>query len=203
VQDERGMAQHEPAKASFQPGPLLGLSRWQAGRIAILLFALLVGLRAASEIAMMYEHGPDPQMPIWLMFLLVKLGLWLLGGAIAVGVLIVIWPNRLGALAALVALLVWAVAIGRATWHYNIARQALADAARPTTSPERLRELVHFDGLQAGYELDNRLAANRSTPPEALRELSQRVDQSGTQTILAKNPRTPEDVLERLHRAGR
>jgi hypothetical protein len=197
------MAQPEPAKTSSPPGLLLGLSRWQAGRIAILLWALLVGLRAASEIAMMHETGPDPQMPIWLMFLLVKLGLWLLGGAIAVGALIVMWPKPLGTLAALVALLVWAVAIGRATWSYNTARQALADAADPTTSPERLRELIHFDGLQAGYELDNRLAAHRRTPPEALRELSHRVDQTGTQMILSKNPRTPNDVLERLHRADR
>jgi hypothetical protein len=57
--------------------------------------------------------------------------------------------------------------------------------------------LTH-DGIQAGYELDNRLAKNRDTPPEALCELSERIEQDGAQMLLAKNPRTPEDVLTRL-----
>jgi hypothetical protein len=63
--------------------------------------------------------------------------------------------------------------------------------------PARLSRLVDFDGIQAGYRLDNRLASNPNTPPEALRRLSLR-DQLGTQMCLAKNPNTPEDVLAQL-----
>jgi hypothetical protein len=194
------MHEHESA-ATIRPGNLPGLSRQKVATLALLLLVLLVGLRAASEIGMMNEAGPDPQMPIWIMFFVVKLGLWLLGGALAVGLLILLWPRRIGSLAFLVVLALWAVAIGRASWQYNAGRRALADAASPTTSPDRLRELIHFDGIQSGYELDNRLAANRDTPPDALRELSRRVDQQGTQMLLSKNPRSPEDVLLKLRQA--
>ena len=58
--------------------------------------------------------------------------------------------------------------------------------------------LVNFDGIQAGYELDNRLALNPTTPPAALRELSRRRDQSGTLMCLMRNPSTPDDVLEQI-----
>lgn len=197
------MHEHESAETNRSPRLLFGWSRRRVRRNAMLMLVLLVGLRAASEIAMMYESGSDPQMPIWEMFLVVKIGLWLLGGALAVGLLIVVWPRRWVAMASLAVLLVWAVAITRASWDYSTARQALADAANSTTSPDRLRELVHFDGIQAGYQLDNRLAANRGTPPDALRELAQRVDQIGTQMILAKNPHTPNDVFVKLRRAQR
>ncbi len=195
------MDEQESNEVSRQPGPLFGWSRRRIKRSAIRLFFLLVGVRAASEISMMYVSGSDPQMPIWEMFLVVKLGMWFLGGALAVGLLVVTLQRRWGALAGLAAVLIWALAIGHASWEYIAARQALSDAASPTTSPDRLSALVHFDGIQAGYELDNRLAANRSTPPEALRELARRVDQTGTQMILAKNPHTPNDIMARLHQA--
>lgn len=195
------MDELETAETIRQPGLLFGWSRLRVATLAILLVALLFGLRAASEFAMMHEYGNDAQMAIWVMFAVVKLGLWLLGGALAVGLLVVLWPRRVWAIVGLVVLLVWAVAIGRASWQFNEGRRALADAASPTTSPERLHQLVHFDGIQAGYELDNRLATNRDTPPDALRELSTRVEQDGTQMLLSKNPRTPDDVLVRLRRA--
>jgi hypothetical protein len=56
---------------------------------------------------------------------------------------------------------------------------------------------VHFDGIQAGYELDNRIASNPNTPPDALHELYER-DQLGTHMKLASNPNTPVEVLEEL-----
>ena len=177
---------------------LFGLSRRQVTALSVLVLALLVGLRTASEAAMMREFGSDAQMGIWVMFFVVKVALWLLGGALAVGLLIAMWARRWGSLAGTVALLVWAVAICMASWDYNTARQALADASSDKTSPGRLSELVHFDGIQSGYELDNRLASNPNTTPEALRELSQRSDQSGTLMCLMRNPSTPDDVLERI-----
>ena len=177
---------------------LFGKSRSEVGKIAISVLAMLVGLRAISELAMMREHGQDAQMAIWAVFLVVRVALWLLAGAIAVRLLMAMWPRRWWSLASMLVLLVWAVAICRASWDYNTARRALEDASSRATSAGRLSELVHFDGIQAGYQLDNRLASHPNTPPEALRELSQRRDQTGTQMLLARNPNTPVDVLQRL-----
>jgi hypothetical protein len=177
---------------------LFAFSHRAVAAIASLVTALLVGLRAVCEWAMMREYGPDAQMAIWEMLFLVKLALWLLAGAIAAGLMIVMWPRRWGLRASMAALMVWAVAICHASWNYNVARQALADARNRQASPNRLSELVHFNGIQAGYELDNRLASNPTTPPEALRELSQRDDQSGTLMCLMRNPSTPDDVLEKI-----
>lgn len=142
---------------------------------------------------MMDEHGPDPQMPIWTMYLVVKLALWF-GTGLATWMLVVAWRSRLGLFTSAVLLLEWGAAICGAIWQYRSATQALADAANPSTSPARLRALVRFDGIQAGYELDNRIACNLHTPPDALRQLYLR-NQLGTQMNLASNPNTPEDIL--------
>jgi hypothetical protein len=167
------------------------------GQVAVFsVIILLVALRAASELGMMNEYGSDPQMPIWVMSMAVELALWFGGGLVAWR-LVAARKNRWGLPAGLVLLLVWTVAICAASWEYQRARQALADASNPSTPPERLRELVHFDGIQAGYRLDNRLASNQNTPPEALRELSER-DQLGTQMCLMRNPNTPKDILRKL-----
>jgi hypothetical protein len=156
------------------------------------MIALLVALRAASELAMMSEHGSDPQLPVWQVLTAVKLTLWCIGGLV-VG--LAAMRNRWG----LVLLLTWAITICAASWEYQRATHALADASNPATSPDQLRALVHFDGIQAGYELDNRLASNLRTPPEALRELYER-NQLGTRMCLARNPHTPKDILQKLEK---
>ena len=51
--------------------------------------------------------------------------------------------------------------------------------------------------MQGGYELDNRIAANPNTDPETLRELYFRRN-LGTLMVLARNPKTPEDVLQEM-----
>ena len=146
---------------------------------------------------MMREYGPDAQMGIWNMELLIKLGLWSFAGMVPLWVMALGRRYRWITYGGVLALLVWALAICSASWNYNVGRQALADAASRTTSAERLSELVHFDGIQAGYELDNRLASNPNTPAESLRELSLR-DQAGTRMLLARNPNTPVDLLQQL-----
>jgi len=163
--------------------------------IAVWLIVTLVGLRAASEFAMMTAHGSDPQMPIWLLLLAVKLAFWF-----GIGLLPWLlfasrnhWLSRTG----VVVLVVWTVAIIAATAAYLNAGRALANSSNPATSPERLRALVDFTGIQAGYELDNRLASNPNTPPDALRTLHKR-QQLGTEMCLASNPNTPTDILEEL-----
>lgn len=171
--------------------------RWPATVIGFLVIAMLVGVRAASEYSMMKAHGTDPQMPIWIMFFVVKLAMWFFDGLVAVGLLTALWNKRWGALAGTALLVVWVAMISWASWSYYAAGRALADATDPTTPVVRLQELVHFDGIQAGYELANRLAENPSTPPASLREL---YDQSemGTRMVLAMNPNTPIDILEEL-----
>ena len=151
---------------------------------------------------MMDEYGNDAQMGIWQMFLIVKMVLWLLGGGLVVALLAALWPRRWGSIAGLVVFSLWAIAICHASWSYNAARQALADAQNPGTAPVRLLQLVDFAGIQAGYRLDNRLASNPNTPPEALRRLALR-ENIGTQLCLARNPKTPQDVLEQLPRVAR
>ena len=96
--------------------------------------------------------------------------------------------------------LVAAVALGGWTantmlWLADV-RQALADAANPQITPQRLRDLVGYP-TGFGYEIDNRIAANRNTPLEVLRLLHEK-HQLGTDIALAKNPRTPDDVLRAL-----
>jgi hypothetical protein len=182
------------------PGPprVLGIDRRSLRRVVILLFGLLLAVRGGAELALMREHGPDPQMGIWWMFLAIKMLAWGLGGAIALALAAAAWRSRWLPVVGLAVFAAWAVAIAYASWQYDQGRQALAAAANPATSPERLAELVHFAGVQPGYELDNRLARNPHTPPEALRALAARVDQQGTQMLLARNPRTPADVLPKL-----
>jgi len=164
-----------------------------------LLVALLVVLRAGCEYSMMNAHGTDPQMAIWYMFLAAKLLFWGLTGIVALALLRIAWQKRRGwTMAASGLLMIWIAAIGWSSFQYYQARRALVDAAEDSTPLERLRELAQFDGIQAGYELDNRLASNPSTPADTLRLLHGRPDQVGTEMCLARNPNTPDDILQAL-----
>jgi hypothetical protein len=176
---------------------LLGIHRRLAGIAAAVVVTCLLAARFFAETAMMGVHGSDPQMAIWWMFLYLQMAFWLaIGGGIAM-LMVSYWHRKLGAGMLLITLALWAGAIGWSTWSYACGAKALADAANPSTSPQRLHELVDFPGVQAGYELDNRIADNPSTTPEDLRALSMR-DQLGTKMKLAANPNTPADVLEKL-----
>jgi len=188
----------EIAQAPEVSPRVFGLSRRRLGGWGLVFVLLLVGVRVLAEVGMMRAHGPDPQMPIWWVLCAVKVALWFIGGGIALAVMLRLWRYRWGRTAGAVSLVVWAVAIGWASWQYEVGGRALTDARDVKTSPERLRELVRFGGIQAGYELDNRLAANPSTPVDALRELAEKPDQLGTQMVLERNPRTPADVREKL-----
>lgn len=179
------------------PTPSSPFTRRSVGRLAFLAVIALVALRTASERAMMAEFGSDPQMGIWIMFMVVKMALWGVGGLVLAGILVFAWHHRWGLRIALVLLFGWALAISAASGNYYRASLALADARDPGTSPARLQELLDFPGIQAGYELDNRLATNPQAPPELLRKLYDR-HQLGTLMILARNPRTPTDILQKL-----
>ncbi len=189
---------NEIAQGSKASPRLFGLERRRLGGWALVIVLLLVGMRVLAEVGMMRAHGPDAQMAIWWVLCAFKATLWFIGGGIALAIMLRLWRYRWGRTIGAALLLIWVVAIGWASWQYDVGARALTDASDVQTSPERLRELVHFDGIQAGYELDNRLAANPSTPPDVLRELAAKPDQLGTQMVLERNPRTPADVREKL-----
>jgi len=159
------------------------------------IIMLLVFVRAGCEYSMMNEHGPNAQMGIWIMFMGVQLLFWLLTGMVAATLLAAAWPNRWRSVAAFGVIMVWMTAACWSSVRYYDAGRALADASAASTSPERLKELVEFDGIQAGYQLDNRIASNPNTPPELLRSLHGKPYQVGTEMCLAQNPNTPDDIL--------
>lgn len=179
------------------PPARVAVSGRTAHVLAFIVVALLLGMRAASEFRMMGVHGSDPQMPIWGMIVLIKLAFWSVLALLA-WLPAVIGKTRLGLTAAVLLLAIWSTAICGAAWQHGRAAQALADADNPATPAKRLAELAHFDGIQAGYELDNRIASNPNTSADTLRELHGRRDQVGTEMCLARNPNTPVDVLDEL-----
>lgn len=75
--------------------------------------------------------------------------------------------------------------------------KALAHSADPATSQERLRQLVGYES-GIGYEVDNRLAGNPSTPVDVLVVLYEKQNQIGTDMILARNSKTPNFILVAL-----
>jgi hypothetical protein len=176
----------------------MAIQRASIGTVGTL--AVFIAVRFASEVAMISAHGPDAQIPIWWMFILVKLAFWLCTGYV-ICVLLAAWSDSWPRICAIALASVWATAILWASWQYARGAGALAAAANRSTQPAQLSALVHFSGIQAGYELDNRLAAHPNTPVNALRELSARGN-VGTLMTLARNPNTPEDVLLRLTETG-
>ena len=76
-------------------------------------------------------------------------------------------------------------------------KSALIDSANPNTNPERLAELVGYQS-GFGYEVDNRIARNPSTPVEVLESLYEKEGQIGTDMSLATTPNTQNHILIEL-----
>ena len=117
---------------------------------ALAIVLLLVVMRAASEFGMMSAHGPDAQMAIWELFMIVQLIFWLVTGLVAAALLTAAWSNRWRSIAAGALLLAWAIAISWSSASYYDAGRVLIDASDPSLSPDRLRELASYSGMQAG-----------------------------------------------------
>lgn len=166
---------------------------------AVAIVLLLVSLRVGCEYSMMAAHGPDAQMGIWFMLMLLQSAFWLTTGVLLAGLLPAVWSKRRSwHLVAFTLCLAWMTAASWSSARFYYGRQALVDASASASSPERLRELVDFNGIQAGYELDNRIALNPKTPPDVLRVLYARPKQVGTDMCIAQNPNTPDDILLEL-----
>ena len=74
---------------------------------------------------------------------------------------------------------------------------AFEDAANPLTSSERLLELEGFE-TDMGYEIDNLLAKNPSSPSELLQSLSEKEEQLGTLVALVSNKNVSINTLNRI-----
>ena len=143
--------------------------------------------------------GPDPQIPIWIMFstvtsiiiaITIAPAAWLfLHGLTSTSI-----TRKFAACLPLLLLLAW-----YSTGFVNLVqiRSALLDSANPAIDGDRLRELANFKN-GPGYEIDNRIAKHPNTPPDVLRSLHDRPDQVGTEMCLAENPNTPDDVLRSI-----
>ena len=140
--------------------------------------------------------GPDPQLPIW----------YMISAVASIFIAVTIAPSawlflygldsqsklvRFAASLPFLALLIW-----YSTGFVNLMQleAALTDSANPNTKADRLRELANYK-RGPGYEIDNRIAKHKNTPPDVLRSLHKRPDQVGTEICLAENPNTPDEVL--------
>jgi hypothetical protein len=185
----------EVATPAENQQPLPNRGFW--GFISFAAVFVLVGFRTASERAMMNEFGSDPQMAIWMVFMIVQVTAWALAGLACAGLLVLTWNRQWGFRITLVMGFGWMAAICWSSYGYRQARGALVEARDPGTSPERLLQLASFRGIQAGYELDNRIASNSSASHETLKLLYDR-GELGTLMVLARNPETPHDILQLL-----
>jgi hypothetical protein len=164
-------------------------------KLALGIVLLLIAIRAFADYRFMTEFGADSQQSVWLMYLVAKTLFWLVTGIAAIALINTSeMKSRLSIFGCLL-LVLWIGALSWSIFVYHDARRALVDASSTESSPERLKALANFAGLQAGYELDNRLAGNPNTPPKVLRRLHGKPYQIGTEITLAKNPNAPDDVL--------
>ena len=166
--------------------------------VAVPLAALVAGVRWTYESSMPDLVPTDAQGGIWVLYsAVVSIGTFLLCFVLVYASL-VIWraKRHFVAVPLFASFLLISGCTGNTLLRYSVIRTALADAANPATSSERLRELIGFP-TGFGYEIDNRIASNPSSDEESLRILF-RKDEEGTLVCLARNPNTPKDLLEEL-----
>lgn len=173
---------------------------WQAILIAVVTSFAITFFTYTLQIRVT-EIAPDPQSPIFIAYAFIASAiLWLL-----MSIVIFYWLRALAQkrmLASVISGLLFVLLAGYAA-HKTIKavqlNNALLAAADPSTPPQQLSALVNKQ-LGYGYELDNRVAGNPSTPADTLVSLYDKENQIGTDIVLAANPNTPTDVLKALSR---
>tara|TARA_B100002019_G_scaffold253576_1_gene235199 strand:- start:1613 stop:2269 length:657 start_codon:yes stop_codon:yes gene_type:complete len=171
------------------------LKRWQAALIAIFI-SFAIAFTTYTAQTRVTETVPDAQGGIVIVYsLIINVVLWLfLSIAIFHFMRALAQGHRFKSVitAALIFLFVgYAINTTYTAMQLNSALNAAAD---PTTSSHRLTELAKAD-IDYGYELDNRVAGNPSTPVDTLVSLYNKEGQIGTDLTLAANPNTPNDIL--------
>lgn len=165
---------------------------------AIITAALVAGTRSYYESAMPKLVPTDAQGGIWLAYSAVmSIGTFLVCLALVYYSLSAFSKKKYPITVLLLGMFLFVSwRTGYTLIQYSEIRTALADAANPATSPERLSELIGFP-TGFGYEIDNRIASNPNSNEGILRNLSRR-NQLGTLVCLARNPNTPDDILDDL-----
>jgi hypothetical protein len=171
--------------------------------IAALTAAPVAGIRWYYESSMTQLVPTDAQGGIWLAFSAVLSALTFVAGCATVYGVLVFLKRRKFIAATVMAILFLTIVgyTGKTLVKYAEVRIALTDAANPATSPDRLHELIGYP-TGFGYEIDNRIALNPNASVETLRTLFKRPNQTGTLMCLARNPHTPEDILDALSKSG-
>ena len=179
------------------------LNRKALPYIAALTAAPVAIVRWHYESSMTQLVPTDAQGGIWLAYSAVLSAVTFVVACAAVYGTLVFLQRRKPIVAVILAIVFIAIVAhtGRTLADYSEVRIALTDAANPATSPARLHALIGFP-TGFGYEIDNRIALNPNASAETLRALFKRPNQAGTLTCLARNPRTPEDVLDALSKSG-
>lgn len=172
-------------------------------RIAALMAALVAGIRWYYESSITRLVPNDAQGGLWVAYSAVMSTATFIAGCFIAYHLLIALKQRKPVAAALMSLMFIGIVVWTANTLHNLAqrRTALTDAANPKTRPERLHALIGFP-TGFGYEIDNRIALNPNTSVEALRILYKKTDQHGTLTCLARNPNTPDDILDGLSKSG-
>ena len=167
--------------------------------LALLAGLLIGGSRYLYESSMPSLVSYDAQGGVWVAFSLIVSGATVLVTSLLCFLALRFFGKHMRVLGSLA--LLGLILIGGCTANSMIQlkeiRLALADAADPTANPERLRALVGYQS-GFGYEIDNRIASNPSTPVDVLRSLHGKPHQVGTERCLAENPNTPDDILIEL-----
>ena len=177
---------------------LKNLRLWQAALIAI-AFSFAVTYTAFKLQTRVTDIAPDAQNGIAIMYsFILNAVLWLVLSFASFyflqGLAQKHWFKSVVCGALSIILIGYA---GYISWGGIQLSNALIAAADPSTPSQRLASLADAD-LGYGHELDNRLAANPSTPVDTLRVLYQREHQVGTDLILARNANTPNSILIKL-----
>lgn len=182
------------AASPEDPARPAGHGLWRVYAAALGVGLVVASVRLVPELRLVFSVA-DAQGGLAVAWALIVAGL---AFGVATGLALAALQTK-GALRRVLAVLL-ALLCGYALWQsvtFVRIAGALADAADPTTAPERLLELDGYDTRYFGYEIDNRLAANPASPESLLRALAEK-DQMGTRQCLRRNPNTPRDVLERL-----
>lgn len=168
---------------------------------ATLLIVSLGAVRFVGGLLLLDEYEMGMLFGPWLVFIAIQVALWLVPAGALLGLLALCIKRKWRIWLPLMGLAIWSTAILWASWVYFDAAAAMADARSNSTSPARLRALLHYDEVVDRGLLYSRLAANPSTPLDLLTEVAKK-DPVGTELSLASNRNSPPEMLEHLANSG-
>ncbi len=175
------------------------MNKKKAKNLSVALGLIVAALRFYFESRIPLLVHPDAQGGIWIAYAVVASGItFFVVSILAYLALRTLKRKRRIAVIACALLVIFAITwTGERVIELREMEIALQDAKNPDTEPARLKELIEYEKM-SGYEIDNRIASNPSTPADLLRKLYEIPGQLGTKMHLARNPNTPDDILVSL-----